>query len=237
MSLLVAQECVQLGLRAGAIIFRNLHIVEHHKELRIEIANEVSLISARFQDRSALRSADHLLPFHEVLRKVGVNPRKEPPSVEKLIDFALRRGDLPNINSLVDAYNLVSVRTFCSLGAHDLDRIALPISLRILVGTESFTPLGRSARIPVIAGEYGYVDAQDRVLCRLDILQSDFSKVTTETRNIFLIVESTTAHGDLILAQAIEQVIQKVVHYCGGTAEVAALPTAIVPSASNLGKD
>ena len=37
--------------------------------------------------------------------------------------LALRRGDLPLINSLVDAYNLVSVRSLCSLGAHDLDKM------------------------------------------------------------------------------------------------------------------
>src|SRR4029077_12602359 len=125
--------------------------------------------------------------FHDVLRKVGVNPRKDQPSLERLLAFALKRADLPAVNSLVDAYNLVSLRSSCSLGAHDLDRIALPVSLRLLTGEESFTPLGTDRPAPVTAGEYGYVDASNRLLCRLDVLQADFSKVTEATVNALLI--------------------------------------------------
>jgi len=67
-------------------------------------------------DASAIRALPEVVAFQELLRQVGVNPRREQPSVEKLLNFALKRGDLPAINSLVDAYNLVSIRSFCSLG-------------------------------------------------------------------------------------------------------------------------
>src|SRR5437764_7364299 len=147
-------------------------------------------------------SARGLASFAEVLKKVGVNPRRDQPSVERLLTFALKRGDLPAINSLVDAYNLVSVRTLCSLGAHDLDALTPPVSLRMLTGNETFTPLGKAAE-SVTPGEFGYVDAADRVLCRLDVLQADFSKVTTATQNALLIVEGTTAHAPETFAQAI----------------------------------
>jgi DNA/RNA-binding domain of Phe-tRNA-synthetase-like protein len=141
-----------------------------------------------------------------------------------LLTFALRRGDLPVINNLVDAYNLVSIRSSCSLGAHDLDRISLPVSLRILDGTESFTPLGSDNPIPPKAGEFGYVDASNRLLCRLDILQADFSKVTEATTNALLIVEGTTTHSLRMIKQAISDVIDLVSRYCGGTAEIISFP-------------
>jgi DNA/RNA-binding domain of Phe-tRNA-synthetase-like protein len=220
----VAEECVRLGLRAGAIVFRNVSIVPSLPELRTEIAEQAQAVRDRFADSAAVRTAPEVVRFQEILRKVGVNPRREQPSVERLLTFALKRGDLPAVNSLVDAYNLVSVRSLCSLGAHDLDRIAPPVALRLLTGRESFTPLGRDAPVAVVAGEYGYVDAQDRVLCRLDILQADFSKVTTASRNVLLIVEGTADHGPEQLRQVVADVTEQVTRHCGGTAEVVAFP-------------
>src|SRR5271157_5139606 len=224
MSFVVAEECVRLGLQAGAVVFRNVRVVASDPALRSEIAREVQAIRARFADAGAVRSAAEVVRFQDLLRKAGVNPRREQPSLERLLTFALKRGDLPAVNSLVDAYNLVSVRSFCSLGAHDLDRIALPVALRLLTGRESFTPLGRDAPAAVVPGEYGYVDARDRVLCRLDVLQADFSKVTTDATNVLLIVEGTAEHPPEALRQVFADVAELVTRHCGGTAEVVAFP-------------
>jgi DNA/RNA-binding domain of Phe-tRNA-synthetase-like protein len=224
MTFTVAEECLRLGLRAGAIVFRNAAIVPALPELRAEIAEQVRAVRARFADPAAVRSALEVVRFQNILRTIGVNPRREQPSVERLLTFALKRGDLPAVNSLVDAYNLVSVRSFCSLGAHDLDRITPPVALRLLTGRESFTPLGRDAPEAVVPGEYGYVDAGDRVLCRLDILQADFSKVTTASRNVLLIVEGTADHAPELLRQTVADVTVQVTRYCGGTAEIVAFP-------------
>src|SRR5207245_10735476 len=120
--------------------------------LRAEIVREVDRIRERFPGPAAIRATPTVASFAGVLKKVGVNPRRDQPSVERLLTFALKRGDLPAINSLVDRYNLVSVRTLCSLGAHDLDRIALPVALRLLTGAESFTALGRAGPEPVTPG-------------------------------------------------------------------------------------
>jgi DNA/RNA-binding domain of Phe-tRNA-synthetase-like protein len=118
----------------------------------------------------------------------------------------------------------VSVRTLCSLGAHDLDRIALPVCLRPLTGKETFTPLGSDRPEPVAAGEFGYVDAAGRLLCRLDVHQANFSKVTQATVNALVIVEGTTAHAPVGIRRAFAEVLEAIPRHCGGTAEVVALP-------------
>src|SRR5712692_5405553 len=100
----VSEECVQLGLRAGAIVFRNVNVAAASPALRAEIANEVQAIRAKFASSTALRALPEVIAFQELLRKVGVNPRKEQPSVERLLSLVLKRGDLPAINGLVDAY-------------------------------------------------------------------------------------------------------------------------------------
>lgn len=220
----VAEACVQLGLRAGAIAFHGVRVAAAHEGLRDEIAAAIQKLLAAGVSPAIVRSLPEVLTFQGLLRKAGVNPRKDQPSVERLLAYALKRGQLPAINTLVDAYNLVSIRTRCSLGAHDLDKIILPVALRLLNGAETFTPLGRDTPAPVTPGEYAYVDGANRVLCRLDILQAEFSKVTTDTRNALLIVEGTTVHSSDSLRQVFQEAIQLVTHYCGGTATIVAFP-------------
>ena len=80
------------------------------------------------------------------------------------------------------------------------------------------------ALFPKNTGEFGYVDAQGRVLCRLDLLQADFSKVTAQTVNALLIVEGTAAHDAEVLRRGFAEAVELVTRHCGGTAEVVALP-------------
>ena len=182
------------------------------------------MVRERFPDPASIRSSPVVQPFQELLRRVGANPRREQNSVERLLTFAAKKGTLPAINSLVDCYNLVSIRSGLSLGAHDLDRIALPVSLRLLTGTESFVPLGSTEAVSVRPGEFGYADGENRLLCRLDVLQADFSKVTEASRNVVLIVEGTAAHAAELLRQTVEEAMAAVRQQCGGSANVIAWP-------------
>jgi DNA/RNA-binding domain of Phe-tRNA-synthetase-like protein len=219
MTFFVAEECVQLGMRAGAIVFRDLHITPASPELRTEIDREIQTVRDQFADAAAVRSCPEVAAFQELHRRVGVKPRKEQSSIERLLLLALKRGELPAINCLVDAYNLASLRTRCSLGAHDLDAISLPVTLCLLTGQESFTPLGETTPAAVVPGEYGYVDAANRLLCRLDVRQADFCKVTELTRDVLLIVEGTAEHVPDVLRRAFAEVIEVVTRYCDGRTE------------------
>jgi DNA/RNA-binding domain of Phe-tRNA-synthetase-like protein len=215
----VAEECVQLGLRAGSVVFRDVHIAPAPPELRAQIAAAIQAVRGQFASAAAIRSCPEVAAFQQLHGRVGVHPRKEQSSLERLLQLALKRGELPAINNLVDAYNLVSLRCRCSLGAHDLDTLALPVSLRLLTGQESFTPLGETTPATVTPGEYGYVDAANRLLCRLDVRQADFSKVTANTHNVLLIVEATAEHDPEMLRRTFAEVIELVTRYCGATVD------------------
>lgn len=219
MNFVVSQACHDLGLRSTAVILRGVNVGPTPEALREEIAQEVQAIQARFPDPRAVWALPEVVAFADVLRRVGIDPRREQPSVGRLLGAACKRGRLPAINSLVDAYNLESVRTLCSMGAHDLDRIALPVSLRLLRGDESFVPLGKGEPVRVEAGEFGYVDGSNRVLCRLDVLQADFSKVTEGTQNVLVIVEATAAHAEGKLAEAVAEAVRRILRHCGGIIE------------------
>jgi DNA/RNA-binding domain of Phe-tRNA-synthetase-like protein len=220
----VAEECIRLGLRAGAIAFRNIRVGPPTPDLLAEIAEECAGVRARFASPAVVRSSPQVAAFHEVHRRVGLNPRRSPSSIESLLGCALRLGRLPAINGLVDAYNLASIRSGCSLGAHDLDRLALPVSLRVLTEPQPFVPLGSLTPAVVNAGEYAYVDGRGSILCRLDVVQADFSKVTAQTVNALLIIEATAAHDPEAVRRAFTEAVELVRRQCGGTAEVVAFP-------------
>jgi DNA/RNA-binding domain of Phe-tRNA-synthetase-like protein len=215
---------LDVGLRAGAIVLRDVRIAAVSTELRSQIDDEVQRVRGEFSKRADIRLLPEIVQLHKILRAVGVKPRNHPPSTQKLLEFALQRGTLPKVNTLVDAYNLMSVRTRCSLGAHDLDLIATPVELRLFRGDEHFRPLGGNEDSAVNTGEFGYVDAENRVICRLDSLQADFSKVTTETANVLLIIESTVVHAAEQLNAVFAETESTIHHHCGGQTEAVVLP-------------
>ena len=221
---LVSQECLDLGLRAGAFVLEGLVIGPASQELRSEIVKEVERVRGQFESAAEIRAIPELVKLHEILRSVGVRPRSHPPSTQKLLESAWKRGKIPEVNNLVDTYNLVSLLTRCSLGAHDLDRLALSVGLRLFRGNESFRPLGSQEDQSVRAGQFGYVDAENRVICRLDSLQADFCKVTSETTRALLIVESTTVHDTERLEMDFTATRKALDRYCGVNAEVVAFP-------------
>ena len=221
---LVSQSCRDLGLRAGALLVRNLHIEDASPELRSDIDDQARRIRREFGSPAKIRLLPELAGFRNIIRRVGVKPRSHPPSTQKLLEFAWKHGTLPAVNNLVDAYNLVSLRTRCSLGAHDLDCITLPVELRLFEGTENFRPLGGDEDKPIRRGEFGYLDARERVICRLDSLQADFSKVTGNTSSALLIIESTDSHGVEQLESAFKDTLAAVARYCHVNAEILAFP-------------
>jgi DNA/RNA-binding domain of Phe-tRNA-synthetase-like protein len=224
MQFCVTEDCRRLGLRAGAVVFRDIHVGARTPELDEAIRAEARNVQSRFDNVSAIRALSEVVAFRDILRQAGADPRRDQPSVERLLGYVMKRGDLPAVNALVDAYNLISIRSLCSLGAHDLDRIEMPVSLQMLQGNETFTPLGGEKPMSIGAGEFGYRDAAGRVLCRLDVVQADFSKVVNTTRNVLLIVEGTARHDAMHLRRTVEEVISSVTEHCGGTAEILAWP-------------
>lgn len=218
------EACRQLGLRSGAILLRNVQVAESSPQLMAEIEMAATQVSEEFDSAAMIRSSPKVKAFRELLRTVGVNPRKHSPTVERLLQMARKYRTLPTINNLVDAYNLVSLKSRCSLGAHDVDQVSPPIGLRMLTGDESFTPLGKNSVTSVSAGQFGYVDAEQRVVCWLDLLQADFSKVTLHTQNVLLIIEALDVHSTREISDAFDEARSTIHEHCGGTSEIVMLP-------------
>ena len=220
----VSNQCQGLGLRAGAIVFRDLCVDSSSAELRQQIVTTAERLAQCYQDVATIGRLPEMQEFQAIHRRVGANPRKHPSSVQSLLQYGLKRKTLPNVNNLVDTYNLLSVSTLLSIGAHDTDRLEMPVELRILKGDEPFTPLGSATRAALAGGQFAYVDSRDRVICRLDVQQAEFSKVTTSTRNVLLIIEGNLMHRREDFEHAFAHASESIRRHCGGKEQTVYFP-------------
>lgn len=142
------------------------------------------------------------------------------PPAQHLLTLVGRNGRLPNINTVVDCYNLVSVQTLLSIGAHDAAHIAGEV-VRFVVtdGSEKYTPLGEAEPIPVSPGEYAAMDTE-KILCRMDVKQCAETRITKETNAFIVYVQGNRETTYAYLQKALSDVCELIKEICGGTFEI-----------------
>jgi DNA/RNA-binding domain of Phe-tRNA-synthetase-like protein len=165
-------------------------------------------------------AADPVLASYRALHaRLGVTG--VVPPAQRLIELVRSTGRLPNINTVVDAYNLVSALTRLSVGAHDLAQVRGDLRLGLTRGDERYTPLGEAAPVPVAAGEYACVD-DEKVLCRLDVRQCAETKITKDTRAFLVYVQGCAAAPTPVLEAGVRQIAELVLEIGGGSYTVVA---------------
>src|SRR2546427_3540627 len=90
----VAQQCLDLGLRAGAIVFEGLRVGDSPPELRARVKADAARLRERFGDLAALRAAPEIAAFANVHRTAGVKRNGERPGCTRLVEYAWKRLDL-----------------------------------------------------------------------------------------------------------------------------------------------
>jgi DNA/RNA-binding domain of Phe-tRNA-synthetase-like protein len=158
--------------------------------------------------------------FRDLHAWVGDEARGLMSAPEALLRLLLKSGKLTRISPLVDLYNLVSAETRVALGAHDAARVSGVVRLAVTTGKESFVPLGTDDAVDVPAGEYAYIDDDDRILCRMEVRQGAATAVDSETKESLIIVQGNAAHEEADLRAACALLKSWVEEFLGGSAEL-----------------
>jgi len=154
--------------------------------------------------------------FRQLHDAVGAPNRKNLSAPENLYKLLEKKREIPRINLLVDIYNMISLKYKLALGAHDWDKIDGNVHLRFTTGTEKFIPLRDSQPKTINAGEYSYIDDSNEIICYLDVRQIDKTKVTVETKNIFIIVQGNPNTPFPYIEDAVHELLILIKTYCGG---------------------
>jgi DNA/RNA-binding domain of Phe-tRNA-synthetase-like protein len=211
----VSDDVLALGLQGAYFSMGDLQ--NKRTDLEFEEIREQTIkeILSNLSDNEIKENAI-LNGFRQLHQAVGRSNRKNISSPENLAYNLLKTGQLPRINLLVDIYNLISIKTFLAIGAHDLAKVSGNIHLRLTKGTEKFLPLGSDEIKPVGPGEYAYIDDDEDVICRLEVRQVEKTKVTENSVECFFIVQGNSETDCDYLQMATDQLIDLIKKFCGG---------------------
>jgi len=157
-------------------------MLEELEKFKLEVYER---IRSRFRLED-LKDEPLIRAYRDFFWRIGIDPTKIRPASEALIRRILSGKGLPRINTLVDAYNLASAETCIALAAFDADRIEGDrLTMRFARSGEEFLGIGMEKPRVLRGGEIVVSDAR-RLIAIYPYRDADYSKVTLETRRIYL---------------------------------------------------
>ena len=174
-----------------------------------------------------LSQIESLAAWRSAFRAFGVDPTQYRSAAEALLRRLTKKGDIPSINTMVDLGNLVSIRYALPVALFDTRAIQGPITVRIADGSERFTPLGESDAERPDPGEVIFADDTGLVFARRWCWrQSAESAVRDDTTRAVITVEAHHAGGRAAVQAALDDLLDLLRTYAGGSFEPAVLSAA-----------
>lgn len=181
------QSLMDLGI--SNIVIAKVSGVDLSAKLNDEILSELKTNEdkALNTDLDGLRDNSIINGYVEMIKKIGRSLKKNPPTTEALIGNIQHRGSFPRVNSVVDVYNIESLRSYLSIGAHDMDKIDFPIEFTVSNKPDVFSPIMAPDK-KVADYDYVYRD-RNGILAYLDCRDSELYKIDDSTKNILFVVQ------------------------------------------------
>ncbi len=166
----------------------------------------------------ALKDDPTVRAYRDLYWRLGIDPTKTRPSGEALLRRVLNGNDLPNISSIVDAYNLASIKTIIPISGFDSNRLNPPFQVRFAGNDEAFTGIGMAKPMPLTDKLLVLAD-QKQVLCIYPYRDSDYTKIIMETQNVVIVGYGAPRVAEDQLKEAVETTLSYVRQVAGGEVE------------------
>ncbi len=168
-----------------------------------------------------LSALETLAAWRSAFRIFGVNPTKYRSAAEALLRRLTKKGDIPNINTIVDICNLISIRYALPVAGFDTRALDLPITVQLSDGNEKFTPLFQKEYEHPEAGEVIFADEKMSVVARRWCWrQSDESATQPHTTDAVFTIESQHPGGQTDIETALNDLKGLLSEFVGGVFEV-----------------
>jgi len=214
-SLEVCKQFPGLSLSIGVI--NNVHIEKENekiKKIKQTVYDEV-----RADYRVEELKDDHTVrAYRDFYWKLSIDPTKTRPSGEALLRRVLHGNELPTISTVVDAYNLASLKTIIPTSGFDSDKLSLPFDVRFVKKRESFIGIGMSKPIALI-GKILVLTDRNLILSIYPYRDADETKITEKTKNVLIIAYGAPGIVEQQLEEAVETTLSYIKQVSGGEAE------------------
>jgi DNA/RNA-binding domain of Phe-tRNA-synthetase-like protein len=215
----VYDEIHALNIDVNFIIFQNIQNKKSDESFDVFQQQVLSELTSTLS-KEQLKNDPVLEGYRDLRTAVGLSRSKNVCSSEALLNYLLKKQTLPQINLLVNIYNMLSVKTHISIGAHNLDSIDQYMDFRLTNGNEKFIPMGETESVEIKKGEYAYIDGSDEILCRLDYRQCNKTKITEDTQSCLFIVQGNPNTNKEEINIVTEELVKLVNQFCGSEAVI-----------------
>lgn len=207
----------------GVILAKGMSNTPTSAALRELYLAEQRAVKARIGD-TPLSELPSLSAWRRAISAFGVSPTKYRSAAEALLRRLTKKGDIPVINTLVDIGNLVSIRYGLPVAIFDSREISGTVTVGYSDGTEKYTELGNDAVLHPEVGEVIFSDEQQMVIARRWCWrQSATSAANAGTANAIITVEAQHERGHEVAQQAVDDLLDLLNSYVGGSFESAIL--------------
>jgi len=207
LEVLVDEDLRALGVRLHCLEVEPVIVRGSSDILNNRIREIVARIREEFGDPSNLTGHPIVRAYRSFLWKLGIDPTKMRPSSEALARRALRRGDIPRINNVVDAGNAASLATLVPIGLYDLDRLAGPLRLTRASRGLVFQPIG-SGETLLGEGVPVLVDGEGRVIHVYPHRDSRLTMIRPETRRVLAVAGGVEGVPEGLLDKALDMFVE-----------------------------
>ena len=142
--------------------------------------------------------------YIDSISAVGRSTKKNPPTAVALIQNIKRRGSMPNINSIVDIYNVESLHSFLAIGGHDFDKIDEEICFTVSKKEDIFYPILAPEKY-VAETDYVYKDKKG-IMAWIDVRDGEKGKFDENTKNAIFIIQGNANTSVEMRLEALERI-------------------------------
>ena len=142
--------------------------------------------------------------YVDSISAVGRSTKKNPPTAVALIQNIKRRGSIPHINSIVDIYNVESLRSFLAIGGHDYDKIDEEICFTVSKKEDVFYPILAPEKY-VAETDYVYKDKKG-IMAWIDVRDGENYKFDENTKNAIFIIQGNANTSVEMRVEALKRI-------------------------------
>lgn len=206
---------IGVGIVIGANIQKNNEELQKEVNKFIESQNNLT--------NEIISSYPEIQNYRRLYKETGIDWHSRRPSPEALLRrIALKKG-LYQINTCVDAYNLVVMKNRVSSGAFDLDQIEFPTILRFAKEREEILLLGDKEPTMYKQGEIAYFDQKGGYNIDFNYRDSQKTAVTEKTTNLLINIDGVYNIDRALVEKTLKETLDIIQKYCGGKVELAGI--------------
>lgn len=203
-------------LRVLTSVVEDLKVEEESEKLERFKGNIIEEVNEKY-NLDELKDIPVFRTYRDFFWEINIDPTKTRPASEALIRRILKLKKLPNINTLVDAYNLASAKSGIPLAAFDLDTLEGNLNMRFSEEGEKFFGIGMDKPTALDGGEIVISDSE-KLIAIYPYRDSEETKITTETTDVLLLVCGVPGIGGE-LEKAEKIMLDYVTKFCDGEIE------------------